>query len=62
MAELTFFYGNSQEVANQINPYIKAGATHLDILDMLPLVLEPEDSYEGLTRQLQVCKRLKTGA
>lgn len=59
MAELTWIYGNAEQVADQIQPIIDAGATHVDILDMLPMTLEPADAQGGLARQLDVCARLK---
>ena len=59
IAEMTYFVGNAEQVAAQIQPYIDAGATHVDILDMLPLVLEPADAQAALGRQIDVCARIK---
>ena len=60
MAEMTWIYGNAEQVADQIQPIIDAGATHVDILDMLPLMLDPVDAQAGLGRQLDVCARIKS--
>ena len=56
---MTYFVGNAEQVAAQIQPFIDAGATHVDILDMLPLVLDPADAQAGLGRQIDVCARIK---
>ncbi|MET0983858.1 MAG: LLM class flavin-dependent oxidoreductase [Steroidobacteraceae bacterium] len=59
MAEKTWIYGNAEQVANEIQPIIDAGATHVDILDMLPLMLDPADAQAGRGRQLDVCTRIR---
>ena len=59
IAEMTYFVGNAEQVAAQIQPFIDAGATHVDILDMLPLVLEAADAQAALGRQIDVCARIK---
>ena len=59
MCEMAFIYGNAAEVAEQIQPYIEAGATCIDVCDVLPLVLDPADAQAGLGRQIDVCARIK---
>jgi phthiodiolone/phenolphthiodiolone dimycocerosates ketoreductase len=59
MFELTFIRGNAAEVADQIQPYVDAGATCIDYLEVLPMILAPEDAQAGLGRQLEVCRLLK---
>ena len=59
MFDLTFIRGNAAEVAAQIKPYIDAGATCIDFLDTLPIILDPADAQAALGRQLDVCARLK---
>ena len=59
MAEMTWIYGNAEQVADQVQGIIDAGATHVDILDMLPLMLDPADAQAGLGRQLDVCARIR---
>ena len=55
VAESTFLHGNAAQVAAQIQGFIDAGSTHVDVQDVLPLVLDPADAQAGLGRQLQVC-------
>lgn len=59
MCELTFIRGNAAEVAAQIQPYIDAGANVIDLIDVMPLTLDPVDAQAGLMRQLDVCARIK---
>ena len=59
MCELTFLRGNAAEVAEQVQAYVEAGANVIDVLDVLPLVLDPADAQAGLGRQLDVCARIK---
>ena len=59
MCELTMFRGNPAEVAEQIQPYIDAGANVIDVIDVMPMMLEPEDAQAGLIRQLEVCNHIK---
>ena len=59
MCELSFVHGNVDEVARQIQPYIDAGATCLDINDMMPLVLDPAGAQASVGRQLQLCAKIK---
>jgi phthiodiolone/phenolphthiodiolone dimycocerosates ketoreductase len=59
MFDLTFLRGNAAEVADQIQPYIDAGATCIDLLDVLPIILAPADAQAGLGRQLDVCAKIK---
>ena len=59
MSELCFIHGNAEEVTRQIQPFIEAGATCIDIVDMMPLILDPADAQASLGRQLDVCARIK---
>ena len=59
MFDMTFLRGNSAEVAEQIQPYIDAGANCIDLIDLLAVVLEPEDVQADLLRQIDVCARIK---
>ena len=62
MCELTFLCGDTQEVAAKIRPYIEAGATHIDLIDMGAAVLDPIDAQKHLARQIEVCRLLKQSA
>jgi phthiodiolone/phenolphthiodiolone dimycocerosates ketoreductase len=59
MCEQGFLSGSAADLAAQIQPYIEAGATCIDVVDMLPLVLDPADAQAGLGRQLDLCARIK---
>ncbi len=57
--EMTFICGTAAEVANQIQGFIDAGATCVDVIDTLPMMLDPADAQAGLGRQLDVCTRIR---
>jgi phthiodiolone/phenolphthiodiolone dimycocerosates ketoreductase len=59
MAELSYIYGSPAEVAKKIQPFIDAGATCVDVGDLLPLVLDPQDAQHSLGRSIEVCKHIK---
>lgn len=59
MCELSFFRGTVDEVADQIQPYIDAGATCIDICEFLPLIGDAAEAQAGLGRQLALCAKLK---
>ena len=59
MCELAFVYGSSAQVADQVQAYIDAGATCVDLCDTLPIVLDASDAQAGLLRQLDVCARIR---
>ena len=57
--EKCFYYGSPQEVADQIQPYVEAGATVIDLIDFLGVALTLEDAQVHLGRQIDVCARIK---
>ena len=59
MTEMSFFFGTPAEVTAQIQPYIDAGATCIDLCDITGMVLDPEGAQASLGRQLDVCARIK---
>lgn len=59
MCELSVFRGNAREVADQIQPFVDAGANVIEVIDVMPLVLDPADAQAGLMRQLEVCAHIK---
>lgn len=59
MFEKTFLLGNAEQVAAQIQPYIDAGATHIDLISLLGLALELDDAQADFGRQIEVCARIK---
>jgi len=59
MAERSWICGTPEEVADQVQGYIDAGASWVSLMDCLPLTLEPADAADGLRRSLEISKRLK---
>lgn len=59
MVEESVIRGNVKEVTAQAQGYIDAGANVIDLMDVLPMVLDPADAQAGLMRQLDFCARIK---
>ena len=59
MAEKSYFYGNSAQVAAQLQEYVDAGVTWICIVDYTAMVLEPADAAMSLGRMIDICARLK---
>lgn len=59
MSEKTWIYGTPQKVAEDLQAYVDAGVTWIGVVDILPMVLPPEDAAGALSRSLQVCRLLK---
>jgi phthiodiolone/phenolphthiodiolone dimycocerosates ketoreductase len=58
-SERSWFYGTPKQVAGKLQAYIDAGVTWVLPLDMLPMVLEPQDASTSITRSIEVCRILK---
>jgi len=61
MVERSYVHGTAEQVATEVQTYVDAGATWVSVCDLLPLVLDPEDAQLGLTRNIEICRRLKAG-
>jgi phthiodiolone/phenolphthiodiolone dimycocerosates ketoreductase len=59
MSEKSWFYGTPASVAAELEAYVDAGVTWINVLDALPMILEPDDAQTAITRSLDVCARLK---
>jgi phthiodiolone/phenolphthiodiolone dimycocerosates ketoreductase len=59
IVERSYVHGNPREVANQVQPYVDAGATWIGICDLLPFVLNPADTNQPASRTIEVCGHLK---
>jgi phthiodiolone/phenolphthiodiolone dimycocerosates ketoreductase len=59
MCELSYVTGSPAEVARHARQYIEAGATHIELIDMLPMILDAEGAQASLARQLETCARIK---
>ncbi|WP_139273320.1 LLM class flavin-dependent oxidoreductase [Mycobacterium paraffinicum] len=59
MTEAAWIYGTPAQVAEQLQPYIDAGATWLHLGDTLPFLLDPEDAQLSANRIIEVARILK---
>jgi phthiodiolone/phenolphthiodiolone dimycocerosates ketoreductase len=51
--------GTPQQVANQIQPYIDAGADWVCPMDYLPLILPPDQAEAAFARSIELCRLIK---
>lgn len=58
-AELGSFNGTPAQVAAILQKYVDLGVSWVQILDYLPLTLQPEDGAKSWDRAIEVCARLK---
>ncbi|MEA2496494.1 MAG: phthiodiolone/phenolphthiodiolone dimycocerosates ketoreductase [Thermoleophilaceae bacterium] len=58
-SENMWVFGNPAEIAEQLRPYVDAGATWIGLLDFLPFVLEIDDGANWLDRSLEIARLLK---
>ena len=59
MSEKTWIYGTPDVVSKELTRYIDAGATWINVIDMLPLLLPLEEQAAALPRSIEVCRLLK---
>ena len=59
MSEKTWMYGTPAVVAKDLYRYMDAGATWINVIDMLPLLLPLEEQAAALPRSIEVCRLLK---
>jgi phthiodiolone/phenolphthiodiolone dimycocerosates ketoreductase len=59
MIEKSFFLGTPEEIADQIRPYIEAGADFVSIGDIAGAALGPEAQEPSLRRVFEVCNHIK---
>jgi phthiodiolone/phenolphthiodiolone dimycocerosates ketoreductase len=58
-SEKTWLHGTSDQVAQQLEPYVEAGVNLLCLLDILPFVLEVDDAMGAIARPIEVSRLLK---
>lgn len=58
MVRKTYFYGSPADIAAQIRPYVKAGATLNLIADLSPLMV-PTDPMQSIEQLAEVCRLVK---
>lgn len=59
MTELSYIWGDPKSVAAQIQPYVEAGAGHVAVLDLMQLLLPPDEAMAATGRSLEFCRILK---
>jgi phthiodiolone/phenolphthiodiolone dimycocerosates ketoreductase len=57
--EKTWIYGTPEQVAAQLKPYAELGTRWIHLADTLPLVIDPEDGQNTITRTTRVAQVLK---
>jgi phthiodiolone/phenolphthiodiolone dimycocerosates ketoreductase len=57
--EKSYLYGAPEQVADQISAFVDAGVTWVGILDVMPMLLEPDEIPSALDRSIALCRRLK---
>jgi phthiodiolone/phenolphthiodiolone dimycocerosates ketoreductase len=60
-AEKSYLYGSPQQVANTIKRFVEAGVTWVGVLDVMPIMLQPEEAGTAVRRAIEVCRLLKQG-
>jgi phthiodiolone/phenolphthiodiolone dimycocerosates ketoreductase len=59
MIEKSWLIGTPEEVANQLDPWIEAGANFIAPSDLAPAILEPEEQPDVFRRMIELCAHLK---
>jgi phthiodiolone/phenolphthiodiolone dimycocerosates ketoreductase len=62
MAARSYVYGDPKSVAAQIAPFVEAGATHVALLDLMQLLLPPDEAFGATERSIEFCRLLKQTA
>ena len=58
MVRKTYFHGSPQDIANEIIPYVKQGATFNMVADLSPLMVET-DPVHNIQQMAEVCRIVK---
>jgi phthiodiolone/phenolphthiodiolone dimycocerosates ketoreductase len=59
MTELAYIWGNTQQVAAQLQAYVDAGVDWVSPVDYLPVISDPAEATASLTRSIDICSILK---
>jgi phthiodiolone/phenolphthiodiolone dimycocerosates ketoreductase len=59
MTAKSYIYGDPKSVAAQIAPFVEAGATHVALLDLMQLLLPPDEAFQATERSIEFCRILK---
>ena len=55
----SFLCGTPEQVAEQLREHVEAGVTWVEVADMMPFVLEPEQAASAVHRSIRVCQIVK---
>lgn len=58
MVRKTYFYGSPADIAAQVKPYVKAGATLNLLADLSPLMV-PTDPMQSIEQMAEICRLVK---
>jgi hypothetical protein len=59
MSHKSWIYGDAKKAAAEIQGFIDAGVTHVAMIDIIPSLLEPEESSKAISRSIDVCRYVK---
>jgi phthiodiolone/phenolphthiodiolone dimycocerosates ketoreductase len=59
MIEKSYFVGTPADVAEQLHPWVDAGADYMAFSDMAPAVFGPEDQEAVMRRMVELCGHMK---
>ena len=59
MIEKSWLAGTPEEVADQLRPWVEAGADYIAPSDLAPAVLEAHEQEGALRRMIELCAHLK---
>jgi phthiodiolone/phenolphthiodiolone dimycocerosates ketoreductase len=59
MTELSYIWGNSRQVASQLQAYVDAGVDWICPVDHLPMISDPAETNASLARTIDICSILK---
>jgi phthiodiolone/phenolphthiodiolone dimycocerosates ketoreductase len=59
MTARSYVTGDPKMVAEQIAPFVEAGATHVAFLDLMQLLVPLDEAFAAVSRSLEFCRLLK---
>jgi phthiodiolone/phenolphthiodiolone dimycocerosates ketoreductase len=62
MIEKSWLIGTPAEIAEQLQPWIDAGADYIAPSDLAPAVVEPEEQPDTVRRMIEICAHVKAAS
>jgi alkanesulfonate monooxygenase SsuD/methylene tetrahydromethanopterin reductase-like flavin-dependent oxidoreductase (luciferase family) len=59
MVRKAFVCGTPKQVAATLAEHVEAGVTWVEVADMMPFVLEPQEAVAAVAHSIEVCHTLK---